>query len=160
MPLMSTKSGLKSGVVSRQELFSIIKCFLAHNEVVLGQGVVFRQDGLVRSFTVMYLHTAMMHYILSYQNLLPNIFFFKTCEAYWPDDDETRHQYGPLEVELLRTDSDYATNNLISRDFKVSFIPERVIDLTPIFLASSRQRTILGEFPEEERVIRRSSFDP
>ena len=45
-PLMPTKSGLKSGVVSRQELTSIIKCFLGLNEVVLSHRVVSRKDGL------------------------------------------------------------------------------------------------------------------
>ena len=58
---MPTKSGLKSGVVSRQELIYIRKCFLGHNEVVLSQRVVSRQEfyciavkrGMTRDLPVM-----------------------------------------------------------------------------------------------------------
>ena len=39
-----SQSGLSSGVVSRQELIYIIKCFLGHNQVVLSQRVVSHQE--------------------------------------------------------------------------------------------------------------------
>ena len=45
-PLMPTKSGLKSGVVSHQELIYIIKCFFGLNEAVLSHRVISGQDGL------------------------------------------------------------------------------------------------------------------
>ena len=53
---MPTKSGLKSQVVLKQELISIIKQYLVHNKMVLSQRVVSRQDGL---------STGVLLYILS-----------------------------------------------------------------------------------------------
>ena len=52
-PILPTKSGLKSAVVSCQELISIIKFLLGHNEVVLkSESGLSSGWSLVRRFTV------------------------------------------------------------------------------------------------------------
>ena len=47
------------------------------------------------------------------------IIFAQTCQPYWPDEDEPKQKYGPLEVELKQINAENNSKSFITRDFKV-----------------------------------------
>ena len=49
--------------------------------------------------------------------------YIQSCAVYWPEEDEPKQRYGPLEVQLIRTDTE-ENPNIIIRDFQLSTFNE------------------------------------
>lgn len=52
--------------------------------------------------------------------------YFQTCQPYWPDEDEPKQRYGPLEVELMNINAENKSKSIITRDFRVILASEKV----------------------------------